>query len=92
MILDAGAVEEGTLPPRAHSARAVATLAAFLRSWSVSKVLEAATWRLRPVFASFYFRDISYSLDSCHSSVPFVAGGFGFTFGATLRFVSFLHF
>ena len=43
VILDAGAVEEGALPPHAHSVRAVAMSATFLRNWSVSKVLEAAT-------------------------------------------------
>ena len=75
MILDAGAVEEGDLPPRAHSVRAVATSAAFLRNWSVSKVLEAATWRSNPVFASFYFLDILYLLDSSHSLGPFVTRG-----------------
>ena len=74
VILDTGAVEEGAWPPRAHSVRAVATLAAFLRKWSVSKVLEAVTWRSNLVFASFYFRDISVSLDSCHPLGPFVAG------------------
>ena len=67
VILDSGAVEEGALPPCAHSVRAVATSAAFLRNWLVSKMLEAATWRSNPVFASFYFSDISYSFDSCRS-------------------------
>ena len=75
VILNTGAVEEGVLPPCAHCIRAVATSAAFLRNWSVSKVLEAATWRSNPVFASFYFRDILYSLDSCHSLGPIVMGG-----------------
>ena len=75
VILDAGAVEKGALPPCAHSIRAVTTSAAFLRNWSISQVLEALTWRSNTVFTSFYFRDISYSLDSCHSLGPFVAGG-----------------
>ena len=75
MILDAGAVDEGASLPLAHSVRAVAASAAFLRNWSVSKVLEAATWRLNPEFASFYLRDLSYSLDSCHSLGPSVAVG-----------------
>ena len=38
----------------------------------VSKVLEVATWRSNPVFASFYFRDISFSLDRCSSLGPFI--------------------
>ena len=40
--------------PRAHSIRGVATSAALLRNWSVSKVLEAATWRSNPVFYFIY--------------------------------------
>ena len=55
--------------------RAVVTSVAFLQNWSVSKVLEAATWSSNPVFTSFYFHDLSYMLDSCHSLGPFVAGG-----------------
>ena len=54
VILDAGAVDEGASLPQAHSVRAVTASAAFLRNWSVSKVLEAATWRSNPGFASFY--------------------------------------
>ena len=91
VILDTGAVEEGALPPRAHSIRAVATKAAFLRNGSVSKVLEAATWRSNPVFASFYSHDISYSLDLCHSLGPFVAGVSVFCFTLSTFYVSF-HF
>ena len=74
VIIDADAVEAGALPPRAHSVRAVATSPAFLKNWSVSKVLEAATWRSNPVFTSYYLRDLSYTLDSCRSLGPFVAG------------------
>ena len=55
VILDTGAVEEGAWPPRAHSVRAVATLAPFLRKWSVYKVLEAATWEIKPCFCLFLF-------------------------------------
>ena len=86
VIFDDGAVDEGALPPHAYSVHAVATLAAFLRNWSVSKVLEAATWRMNPVFPLFYFCDTSYTLDSCYSLWPFVAGGFRFNLSATLRF------
>ena len=39
VIVDAGAMEEGALPPMAHSVRTVATSADFLRNWLVSKVL-----------------------------------------------------
>ena len=40
--------------PRAPSIRGVATSAAFLCNWSVSKVLEVASWRSNPVFASLF--------------------------------------
>ena len=75
VILDAGAVDEGSSLPWAHSVHAVAALAAFLPNWSVSKVLEAATWRSNPVFTSFYLHDLLYSLDDCRSLGPFVAAG-----------------
>ena len=75
VILDAGAVDVGTSLPRIHSVRAVAASAAFMRNWSVFKVLEAVIWKSNPVFDSFYLCDLSYSLDSCHSLGPFVAAG-----------------
>ena len=75
VIVDAGASSEGSSPPRAHSVLGIATSAAFLKNWSISKVLEVATWRSNPVFAAFYFRDLSFSLDGCHSLSPFVAAG-----------------
>ena len=61
--------------PRAHSIRGVASSAAFLRNCSVSKVLEAATWWLNPVFASFYLRNVSFSSADLHSLRPFVTAG-----------------
>ena len=67
---------EGASLPCAHSVRNIATSAAFLRNWSVSRMLEAATWRSSPVFAAFYFEDLSYSLDDCRSVGPFVVAGF----------------
>ena len=60
---------------RAHSIRGVATSVAFLRNWSVSKVLEAATWRSNSVFASFYLKDVSYLFEDLRSLSPFVAAG-----------------
>ena len=76
VISEAGAVKDGAATPlRAHSVRGVATSASFLRNWSISKVLEAATWRSNSVFASFYFRDISYVFEGLRSLGPFVAAG-----------------
>ena len=75
LIVEAGASSEGSSPPRTHRVCGVATSAAFLKNWSISKVLETATWRSNPVFAAFYFHDLLYLLDGCHSLGPFVAVG-----------------
>ena len=75
VIMDTGASSEGSVPPRAHNVRGVSTLAAFLKNWLVSKVPEASTWRSNRVFTAFYFCDLSFSLDGCHSLGPFVAAG-----------------
>ena len=76
VISEAGAVRQDVAALlRAHSVRGVATSVSFLRNWSISKVLEAATWRSNSVFASFYFRDISYVFQGLQSLGPFVAAG-----------------
>ena len=74
VIIDSASLVEGA-SPRAYNVRGVATSALILHNWSGSKVLEAATWRSNPVFASFYLRDISYALEGCRSLGPFVAAG-----------------
>ena len=76
VIIGAGAadlVSESSV--RAHSIRGVATSVAFLRNWSVSKVLEAATWRSNSVFASFYLKDVSYLFEGLWSLGNFMATG-----------------
>ena len=74
VIIDADAVGGGALPPRAHSVRAVATSAAFLRNWSVSKVLEVAT--CSPLFLftrSFvYSRLVSFVGALCRRGFVFI--------------------
>ena len=46
VISEAGAVRQDVAAPlRAHSVRGVATSVSFLWNWSISKMLEAATWR-----------------------------------------------
>ena len=55
-IVDSGALEDVEGPaPRAHSVRGVATSAAFLSNYSISRVLEAASWKSNTVFSLFYF-------------------------------------
>ena len=59
---------------RAHEVRSVSTSVAFHRNWSVSSVLESATWASSSVF-SFYLRDIQYEYDGLLSQGPLVAVG-----------------
>ena len=60
---------------RAHDIRGVSTSVAFHRNWSVSAVLESATWSSSLVFSSFYLRDIQHEYDGILSLGPFVAAG-----------------
>ena len=61
--------------PRAHSIRGIATSSAFLKNWSLSSVLEAASWRSNMVFTSFYLKDVQYIFEGVCSLGPFVAAG-----------------
>ena len=74
VILDSSTVADSS-NPCAHSVEGVATSAAFLHNWSVSRVLEDASWRSKPVSASFYLKDLSFCMDGCSSLGPFVAAG-----------------
>ena len=58
---------------RAYSIRGMATSTAFLRNFSISKALEAATWRSSSVFTSFYLKDVQFSSSEGFSLGPFVA-------------------
>ena len=60
---------------RAHEIHSVSTSVAFHRNWSVSSVLESATWSSSSVFSSFYLRDIQHEYDGMLSLGPFVAAG-----------------
>ena len=76
VISGAGAIRDSEGQSlRAHSIRGISTSAAFMKNQSISKVLEAATWRSNSVFSSFYFKDISFSLGEWSSLGPFVAAG-----------------
>ena len=71
-----GAVRGVEGPPlRAHSIHGVSTPALFLQNWSISKVLEDASWRSNSVFDSFYFKDIQYVSEGIRSLGPFVPAG-----------------
>ena len=60
---------------RAHSIRGVSTSFNFHRNCAVSEISKSATWRSNIVFASFYLRDYTYSLDDLYSLGPFVSAG-----------------
>ena len=74
MIIYSGAAGEG-VSPRAYSVRGVATSVSFMCNWSVSRVLEAATWKSNPVSASFYLRDVALVFDGFRALGPVVAAG-----------------
>ena len=73
--MQSGASSESGAAPRAHSIRGIATSSAFFKNWSVSSVLEAASWKSNTVFTSFYFRDLQYVFEGMRSLGPFVTAG-----------------
>ena len=75
VISAAGAAHPHVGSLRAHKVRSVSTSVAFHRNWSVSSVLESATWASSSVFSSFYLRDIQHEYDGLLSLGPFVAAG-----------------
>ena len=75
VISAAGATRPQVGSLRAHEVRSVSTSVAFHRNWSVSSVLESATWASSSVFSSFYLRDIQHEFDGLLSLGPFVAAG-----------------
>ena len=75
VISAAGAARPQVGSLRAHEVRSVSTSVAFHRNWSVTSVLESATWASSSVFSSFYLRDIQHEFDGLLSLGPFVAAG-----------------
>ena len=75
VILAAGASRPEVGSVRAHEIRSVSTSVAFHRNWSVSTVLESATWSSSSVFSSFYLRDIQHEYNGIRLLGPFVAAG-----------------
>ena len=62
VIVQSGASSEAVAAPRAHSIRGIATSSAFSKNWSLSSVLETASWCSNTVFTSFYFKDCNMCL------------------------------
>ena len=75
VIHAAGASRPEVGSVRAHEIRSVSTSIAFHWNWSVSAVLESATWSSSSVFSSFYLSDIQHEYDGIRSLGPFVAAG-----------------
>ena len=75
VISHAGAARPEVGRLRAHDIRSVSTSVAFHRNWSVSSVLESATWASSSVFTSFYLRHLQHEFDGILSLGPFVAAG-----------------
>ena len=75
VIFSAGAAGPKVGRLRAHDVRGVSTSVAFHRNWSVSAVLDLATWSSSSVFSSFYLRDLQHEYDGILSLGPFVAPG-----------------
>ena len=75
VISSAGASRPEVGRLRAHDIRSVSTSVAFHRNWSVSSVLESATWSSSSVFSSFYLRDLQHEYDGILSLGLFVAAG-----------------
>ena len=75
VIAAAGASRPEMGSVRAHDIRGVSTSVAFHRNWSVSSVLESATWSSSSVFSSFYLHDIQHEYDGILSLGPIVAAG-----------------
>ena len=74
VISSAGASRPEVGRLRVHDVRSVSTSVAFHRNWSVSAVLDSATWSSSSVF-SFYLRDLQHEYDGILSLGPFVAVG-----------------
>ena len=75
VIVNSGASSGDVAAPRAHSIRGMATSSAFFKNWSLSSVLEAASWRSNTVCTSFYLKDVQYTFEGVRSLGPFVAAG-----------------
>ena len=75
VIHEAGTSRLEGSPVRAHSIRGVLTSTTFHWNWSVSSVLESATWRTNSVFTSFYLCDFQHEFADIRSLGSFVAAG-----------------
>ena len=70
VIHEAGTSRPDGGPVRALSISGVFTSAAFHWNWSLSSVLESATWRSNSVFVSFYLFDLQHEFEGLRSLGP----------------------
>ena len=71
VIVNSGASSGDFAAPRAHSIRGIATSSAFFKNWSLSSVLEAASWRSNIERCSIYIRRCSLCRLFCRSRRTF---------------------
>ena len=72
VIVHSGACSNDVAEPKTHSIRGIVTSSFFLffMSWSLSSMLEAASWRSNTVFTSFYLQHVQYTLEDVRSLGP----------------------
>ena len=70
VIVHSGASSNDVAAPKAHSIRGIATSAFFFKNWSLSSVLEAASWRSNTVFTPLYLQHVQYIFEDVRSLGP----------------------
>ena len=74
LITDSGAVSSSR-PPRAHNIRGNATSLNYYSNFSLSHLMQVATWKSNRVFASRYLKEVSAAQDDIRRFGPLVIAG-----------------
>ena len=72
-IVQAGALAHDQC--KAHDVRAISASASFWSNWSLTKVLEATSWKSNNVFADCYLKDVMLKFDNHMSFGLFTTAG-----------------
>ena len=71
VIVHSGASSNDVAASKAHSLCGIASSSAFFfMNWSLSSMLEAASWRSNTVFTSFCLQHVQYILEDVRSLGP----------------------
>ena len=65
--------DERILKVKAHDIRSMATSLAFKKNIALDKILEAANWRTKNIFASVYLKDFVFNFKDLYALGPLVA-------------------